>query len=243
MPSTPHLIGFAELLGRLRHVLTINGEDTVALRFAVLPIHPYFDRDGWPRRLHAHVLFGLDTHLDPTSMLNLEPVADVLGALGYPLTAKAAALASEAEQLTLQGWTWGHAVTTAILRTVEDDEPEDTRIGDAAVMAVLSHVAACHATEMTSPTRATALFHRGYPTGLLGHLAAYLRIDAVHASAVGDRSALALFGHLGWTLSPRASAVLSTAEQVEAAGATWTDVVIEARATRRDHLRRDPWDH
>ncbi|ABD11078.1 hypothetical protein CcI156_04350 [Frankia sp. CcI156] len=242
MPSTPHLIGFAELLGRLRHVLTVNGEDTVTLRFSGLSYHPYFDRDGWPRRLLAHVLFGLDGHLDPASLLNLEPAASLLGALGYPLTAKAAALANEAEQLTMQGWTWGHAVDTTIQRTDVDDEPEDTRIGDVAVMAVLSHIAARHATEMTSPIRAVPLFHRGYPTGLLGHLAACLRLDAVHASALGDSSALALFGHLGWTLSPRASAVLTTAEQAEAAGATWTDVVIQARATRRDHLRRDPWD-
>ncbi|ABW11993.1 hypothetical protein Franean1_2563 [Parafrankia sp. EAN1pec] len=242
MPSTPHLLGFAELLGRLRHVLTVNGEDTVTHRFADLTYHPYFDRDGWPHRLHAHILFGLDGHLDPASLLNLEPAADVLGALGYPLTAKAAVLASEAEQLSLQSWTWGHAVHTAILRTIEDDEPEDTRIGDAAVTAVLSHIAARHAPGMTNPTRTTPLFHRGYPTGLVGHLAAELRLDAVHASVLGDSSALALFGHLGWTLSPRASAVLTTAEQVEAAGATWTDVVIQARAAPRDHLRRDPWD-
>ncbi|TCJ34679.1 hypothetical protein [Parafrankia sp. BMG5.11] len=242
MPSTPHLLGFAELLGRLHHVLTVNGEDTVTRRPVDLTYHPYFGRDGWPRRLHGHVLFWLNGHLDPASLLNLDSAADVLGALGYPLTVKAAVLASEAEQLSLQGWTWGHAVHTAILRTTEDDEPEDTRIGDATVMAVLSHIAAHHAPEMTSPTRTSPLFHRGYPAGLLGHLAAELRLDAVHASALGDTHALALFGHLGWTLSPRAGAVLTTAEQVEADGATWTDVVIQARAASRDHLPREPWD-
>ncbi len=243
MPSTPHLIGYAELLGRLRHVLTVNGEDIVTRRADDVPFQPYFDRFGWPHRLYGHVLFGLDSHLDPASLLNLEPAVEVYQVLGYPLTAKATALARETEQLAEQGWTWGHAVDTATSRTtVQDDEPQDTRIGDAAVLAVLSHVAARHAAEMTTPNGATALFHRGYPTRLLGHVAAYLRVDAVHASALGDTTALGLFTHLSWTVSPRAGAVITTAEDVEAAGATWTDAVIQARTTPRDHLRRKPWD-
>jgi hypothetical protein len=243
MPAIPHRIGYAELLGRLRRVLTICGEDTVSHRADGVPVQPYFDRYGWPQRLHAHVLFGLDSYLAPDSMLIFEPAPEVYGALGYPLTAKAGTLASETERLTEQGWTWGHALDTAVLRTRDDDEPDDTRIGDAAVMAVLSHIAARHAGEMTSPQPATALFHRGYPTGLLGLLAAYLRVDAVHAAALGDTTILALFTHLGWTVSPRAAAVLTTAEHVEAAGETWTDTVIQARATPRDHLHLEPWDH
>ncbi|MCM3883157.1 hypothetical protein [Frankia sp. R82] len=242
MPSTPHLLGFAELLGRLRHVLTVNGEDTVTSRAKDTLLWPYFDQYGWPHRLHAHVLFGLDCHLPPESLLNLGPAADVYEALDYPLTAKATALARTSEDLADQGWPWGHAVNTAVLHTMDDDEPDDVRIGDAAVTAVLSAVAAHHASEMISPLRGSGLFHRGYPTGLLGHLAAYLRVDTVHACALGDHSALALFSHLGWTLSPRARAVLATAEQADTAGATWTDTVIQARATPRDHLRRDPWD-
>ncbi|WP_239313061.1 hypothetical protein [Frankia sp. Cj3] len=163
MPSTPHLIGYAELLGRLRHVLTVNGEDAVTRRADDSPFQPYFDRYGWPHRLHAHVLFGLDSHIDPTSLLNLEPAVVVYQALGYPLTAKATAFARETEQLTEQGWTWGHTLDTATIRAVQDDEPQDTHIGDAAVLAVLSHVAARHAAEMTTPNGTTALFHCGYP--------------------------------------------------------------------------------
>ncbi|CAO5150953.1 hypothetical protein FAIPA1_140006 [Frankia sp. AiPs1] len=214
MPSTPHRVGYAELLGRLRHVLTINGDDTVTTR----PLQPYFDRYGWPQRLHAHVLFGLDSHLAPDSLLNFEPAPEVYGALGYPLTVKATILAAETERLAEQGWTWGHALDAAVLRTRDDDEPDDTRLGDAAVMAVLSHLVARHSADMTSPAPVTVLFHRGYPTGLLGLLAAYLRIDAVHATALGDTTVLALFSSLGWTVSPRAAAVLTTAEQLDAAG-------------------------
>ncbi|WP_239311010.1 hypothetical protein [Frankia sp. Cj3] len=93
-----------------------------------------------------------------------------------------------------------------------------------------------------SPAAATRQLSGEYPTRLLGHVAAYLRVDAVHASALGDTTALGLFTHLGWTVSPRAQAVITTAEDAEAAGMTWTDAVIQARTTPRDHLRREPWD-
>ncbi|WP_322750972.1 MULTISPECIES: hypothetical protein [unclassified Frankia] len=245
MPASPHPIGYAELYGRLRRVLDRHGPATVQQRPA--GFRSYFAPTGAPVCLHGHVLADLGATVGTTSLLNLEPAADVYSALGYPLTRRAATLADEAQRLADAGWTWDDAVDVAVRLAAQDPDTEpDRRLGDDAVRAVLQHLMTRLPAGMTAPPGwppgIVSLFQHGYPTLLLGHLAADLRADAVLASALALADAAELFTALGWTLSARALAVLTVAHRAEADGRSWGDAVEAAMAAPTGHLPAEPWD-
>jgi hypothetical protein len=241
-----HMIGYAELYGRLRHVVNVRGSATVNRHRDGDLRGSYFDPAGAPDCLHGHVLALLGVTVDPTSMLNFETASSVYPALGYPLTGKAATLADHTQQFTDAGQHWDDAVRLAVRLAAQDtDETEDRRVGGDTVVAVLRHLAAVNPPGMTAPPGwvpgTVALFLHGYPTLLAGHLAADLRLDAVTATTREFRDGVVLFDALGWALSPRATTALRAAEHAEAQGQTWARAADAAATAPRATLAL-PWD-
>jgi hypothetical protein len=166
-------------------------------------------------------------------------VGDVYAAYGFALTEKATQLARLTHEFE-ESCTWGEATSLAAARAHRlDDFHADQAIGALSLLAVARHVAREFPAAMATPTASgTPLFLNGYPTTLLGHVAAELHVDAVTATCMREAGVVKLFRELGWQLSPRAEALAETLQRHESMGKRWSDV-IAAVVPAAEHGRRD----
>lgn len=242
---TTQILGCAELYGRLRHAVNQMGAQR-RTRPTADAATPYFSESSGPLDLHGHVLSRLGVPADKIRIMGVDGIDLAYPASGFTLTEKAARLARFSQEFE-ESWTWGDAANTAArLAHQLDDTPDDRRLGDVALLAVLGHVARQHPAEMTPLPgwlpQDTPLFINGYPTTLLGHVAADLRVNAITASHLAETNAVDLFRVLGWQLSARAEAVADTVQDHESRGASWPDAVTAAERLSLERLGRTQWD-
>jgi hypothetical protein len=241
-------IGCAELYGRLRHVVNRQGPQRRTLMHPAGWPTPFFGDDLDASCLHSHVLrdLGVTAERLDTVPPRLCGVEFAYPELGFLLTEKAERLAELSQELE-KTCAWGEAVDTATWLAHDlDDGYADRRLGDAALLAILQHAASGHRATMTPRLNMlpqdTPLFIEGYPTTLLGYVAAELRVDAVTGSTLKENNAVELFRTLGWQLTPRAQALAATAQEHEANQQSWPDSVRAAETSALDHLAREDSD-
>lgn len=233
-------LGRAELYGRLIRVINHHGtQRRTPPRNAPAPPSFLADTDG-SASLHSHVLRDLGITAGVASTGHDGGVQFAYPAAGVALTDKALRLAQLSEEFE-EKCAWGDAVETAgRLAQQLEDTSDDLYLDEVALLAVMRHVADKQPADMTPlpgwlPSD-TPLFINGYPTTLLGHVAAELHVNAATASYLGENDAIELFRALDWKLTPRAEALTVIAQDSESNWRSWPDAVTAAESAVLDHV-------